>query len=278
MTIALVGLGLIGGSLAKALKAKTSHRLLGHDLDSAVLEKAGREGSIDGRLTKAALADCDMLIIALYPKATLEYLGQNANYLKKGAIVIDCAGVKRGICQAVQPLAKEHGFIFVGGHPMAGTEFSGYDHSRANLFEGASMIVTPDEEVPHRALASLKEVFLSLGFGNFQVTSPDEHDKMIAFTSQLAHVVSNAYVKSPAALRHKGFSAGSYKDMTRVAKLNELMWSELFLDNGDYLSHEIDCLIERLEEYSQTIKDAKIRKLQTILKEGSDIKIFLNDE
>ncbi|HOO25541.1 MAG TPA: prephenate dehydrogenase/arogenate dehydrogenase family protein, partial [Clostridiales bacterium] len=191
---------------------------------------------------------------------------------------LDCGGVKREVCGELEDITKNSDFYFVGGHPMAGIEFSGFEYSKKNLFEKASMIVTPYPGTPIEVMEMLKKLFLSIGFNNFQITTPDDHDRMIAFTSQLAHVVSNAYVKGPAALRHKGFSAGSYKDMTRVAKLNEVMWTELFLDNADYLSQEIGELISRLQEYKEVIEKADAEKLKAMLKEGSDIKVFLNDE
>lgn len=278
MTIGIVGLGLIGGSIAKAIKENTEHTVLGFDIAPAVVCKAKLIGAIDGELTGEKLRDCDLVIIALYLEATVTYIKENAGLFKKGGIVVDCCGVKRDVCGAVEQIAAENGFTFVGGHPMAGIEFSGFEYSKKNLFEKASMIVTPYPGTHIKVIETLKKLFLKIGFNNFQITTPDEHDKMIAFTSQLAHVVSSAYVKSPAALNHKGFSAGSYKDMTRVAKLNENMWTELFLSNRDNLASEVDSLVERLQEYSGALKAGDAAGITAMLREGRELKQQLNDE
>lgn len=278
MTIGIVGLGLIGGSIAKAIKENTVHTVLGFDIAPTVVCKAKLIGAIDGELTGEKLKECDLVVIALYLEATVTYIIDNAGLLKKGGMVIDCCGVKREVCGAVEQIAAENGFTFVGGHPMAGIEFSGFEYSKKNLFEKASMIITPYPGTQIEVIEKLKKLFLGIGFNNFQITTPDEHDKMIAFTSQLAHVVSSAYVKSPAALNHKGFSAGSYKDMTRVAKLNENMWTELFLSNRDNLASEIDSLVERLQEYSKALKTGNAAGMSAKLREGSERKKQLNDE
>ncbi len=278
MTIGIVGLGLIGGSIAKAIKENTEHTVLGMDIEASVVYKAKLIKAIDGELTAEKLQTCDLVIVALYLEATITFLTENGSLIKKGGMVIDCCGVKREVCAAAESIAHDNGFTFIGGHPMAGIEFSGFEYSKKNLFEKASMIVTPYEGTRITAVGNLKKLFLEIGFNNFQITTPDEHDKMIAFTSQLAHVVSSAYVKNPAALHHKGFSAGSYKDMTRVAKLNEKMWTELFMANRENLVMEIDALVEGLMEYSMAIKTGDTEALSAMLREGSDIKKMLNDE
>lgn len=278
MTIGIVGLGLIGGSIAKAIKENAAHTVLGMDIEASVVYKAKLIETIDGELTAEKLGTCDLVIVALYLEATIAFLTENAALFKKGGVVIDCCGVKREVCSVAESIAHENGFTFVGGHPMAGIEFSGFEYSKKNLFEKASMIVTPFEGTPITVVENLKKLFLEIGFNNFQITTPDEHDKMIAFTSQLAHVVSSAYVKDPAALHHKGFSAGSYKDMTRVAKLNEKMWTELFMANRENLAAEIDSLVQRLMEYSAAIKTGDAAGLSDMLREGSEIKQKLNDE
>ncbi len=278
MTIGIIGLGLIGGSIAKAIKENTDNKVLGYDIAESVVCKAKLMKAVDGELSKDKLDECDIVIIALYLEDTIRYIADNAASFKKGGIVIDCCGVKQDICAAAGPIAYENGFVFIGGHPMAGIEFSGFDHSEKSLFVNASMIITPLPGTFIEVIETLKKTFLKIGFNNFQITSPEEHDKMIAFTSQLAHVVSSAYVKGPAALKHKGFSAGSYKDMTRVAKLNENMWTELFLSNRENLIFEIDTLIQRLNEYSETLKKEDAPALKLLLREGSEIKQRLNDE
>lgn len=278
MNIGIVGLGLIGGSLAKTIKNVTEHTVYGYDISDTVMRKAKLIGAADGELTPDTLDECDLVIIALYLKDTIAYIEENAARFKKGGIVLDCCGVKREICAAAVPLAQKEGFVFVGGHPMAGIEFSGFEYSKINLFENASMIITPPPGIHIEVIERLKKFFLSLGFGMFRITDPEEHDAMIAFTSQLAHIVSSAYVKSPAAMRHKGFSAGSYKDMTRVAKLNEKMWTELFFSNADHLITEIDALTARLNDYRQALTGENKELMDTLLREGREIKQLLNDE
>lgn len=276
MTIGIIGLGLIGGSIAKAVKKNTQHTILGYDINESVVYKARLLEAIDGELSREAMGSCDICVIALYLDATLNCLRENAAFFKKGGVVVDCCGVKRAVCEAAKPLADEHGFVFVGGHPMAGIEFSGFDYSKKNLFEKASMIVTPAAGTAIEVIGTLKKLFLSIGFNNFQITTPEEHDAMIALTSQLAHVVSSAYVKSPAALKHKGFSAGSFKDMTRVAKLNEKMWTELFLANADNLAAELDAIIARLGDYRTVIRNKDAEALNGLLRDGREIKQMLD--
>ncbi len=272
MTIGIVGLGLIGGSLAKALKARTEHTVLGYDKDDSVRRYAELIGCIDGALTDEELGRCDFVLLAVYPTATVDYVREHAEQFGKACIVIDCGGIKRGICEACRPIAREHGFTFIGGHPMAGLHRSGLKYAAADLYEGASMILTPEDTDDIVLLEKVTGLLKSMGFGSVTVTTPEKHDEIIAFTSQLAHVVSNAYVKSPRAQVHRGFSAGSYKDLTRVARLNDAMWAELFLENRDNLIDEIDTLIESLSAYRDALCEQDGEALRALLREGSDRK------
>lgn len=272
-TIGVVGLGLMGGSLAQAVGAYSSHQVLGADQDETTLDRALADGTLAGVLDRENLSACDLLILALYPQATVEYLTREAPYLKPGAWVVDFCGVKRQVCEALEPLSLAHGFHFVGGHPMAGRERSGYDAATPELFQGASMVLTPHPDTPGEVVEGLEAFFLSLGFGRMLTTDPATHDRMIAYTSQLAHVLSNAYIKSPAALVHKGFSAGSFQDLTRVARLNPAMWTQLFLDNRDCLIGEIDQLCQRLTAYGDALRAGDEAELTRLLQEGSDWKI-----
>lgn len=272
MKIGIVGLGLIGGSMAKALKYNTEHTVLGWNRTEEVVLKAKLLGAIDGELTDEEIADCDMLICALYPKLTVDFVLKYAPVLKKGAVVLDTCGVKRVICNTLWAAAKEHGFVFYGAHPMAGLHFSGFSYSDVQMFQDASMILVPPEDANPKTLEELQELFFKIGFTNIQISTPEEHDRIIAYTSQLAHVVSNAYVKSPEAQVHNGFSAGSYKDLTRVAKLNAGMWTELFLDNPDNLINELEGLTEHLQAYIDALKAQDAETLYDLLKEGSDRK------
>lgn len=268
MTIGIVGLGLIGGSLARAWKAHTDHTVLGWDRDESVTAFAELCGAIDGVLTPQRLAECELIMPALYPQATIDYLRENGTYIAKDAWVIDCAGTKRTVCEACFPLAAQYGFCFVGGHPMAGTHNSGFKYSRANLFHNAPMVLVPPRFDDIAFLDRIETLLRPLSFASFCVTTAEKHDEMIAFTSQMAHLVSNAYIKSPAAQNHKGFSAGSYKDMTRVAWLNPDMWSQLFLENGDFLLQELDGFIQNLQEYRDALAQRDAPRLRTLLDEG----------
>ncbi len=275
MKIAIIGLGLIGGSLARTVRAKTDHTVYGADLDAAVVADAAAAGVLDAPLTAQNLPQCDLVAVALFPAAAVSWMQDNAPLISSNAIVFDCAGIKASVCEAGFALAGQHRWQFFGGHPMAGTERSGWAASRAGLFDGASMLLVPPDMPDVRTAAAqqlLEEFFLSLGFGRVVCTTAAAHDATIAYTSQLAHVVSSAYIKSPTAQNYVGFSAGSFQDMTRVAFLNEIMWTELFLDNSEPLVNEIDFLIEKLKEYRAAIAGGEADALKALLAEGKELK------
>lgn len=273
MKIGVVGLGLIGGSLAKSAKKNTDFKVYGYDLNKEVIKNAISENSIDGELTQKRLQSCDYVFIPLYPEAVIEYVENNASFFKEGAVVIDCAGVKRSVCDKCFEIAENNKFSFVGGHPMAGTQYSGFENSKDTMFYNAPFVLTPKENEDILTLANAREVIMKLGFGRVSVMTPQKHDKLIAFTSQLAHIVSNAYVKSPSALERKGISAGSYKDLTRVAYLNEDMWTELFIENKENLIFELDYIISELQKYSDAIKNDDADRLKRLLREGKEMKL-----
>lgn len=271
MTVGIVGLGLIGGSLAKAYH-EAGHCVLAYDIDSSVTAFAQMANAVDEALSEENIAQCDLLLLAVYPQAAIDYLAQYAALLRKDAVVVDCCGTKRIVCAACFKIAKEHGFLFVGGHPMAGTHFSGFKYSRATLFKGAPMVLVPPVLDDMQMIERVCKLLDAPCFGHFSVTTAEKHDEMIAFTSQLAHVVSNAYVKSPTARSHKGFSAGSYKDLTRVAWLNPQMWTELFLDNRDHLIAELDGLCSELQKYRDALSEGNSETLCALLEEGKRCK------
>ncbi len=271
-TVGIIGLGLIGGSLAKALKKHTDHRILGYNRTLSVSEQALEDGSIDEIMRIEELGRCDFVIVSLYPDATINFVKENISYFKKGAIIVDCSGTKEAVCTALSPLAQKNGLNFVGGHPMAGIERSGYKYSYAELYEGATMIFCRDEYTELTALKAVEVLFLEIGFGRAVITDAKRHDQNIAFTSQLAHVVSNAFIKSPTAKQRDGFSAGSYKDLTRVARLNEDMWTELFFENKKNLSEEIRIIIGNLNEYLCALENDDQEKMRLLLKEGREAK------
>jgi len=271
MKIAICGLGLIGGSFARAYKAE-GHTVLGRDINESTMSFAIQNGICDGTYDDKDVATCDLLIIALCPQAAIAYLESIAPLVGNKCTVIDICGTKRDVCEAGYRLAKEHGFRFCGTHPMAGLHFSGIHYSRADLFKDASMVLVPREGESEDFINEVKTLLAPAHFGRFTLCDPYGHDKMIAYTSQLAHVVSNAYVKSPTARMHHGFSAGSYKDLTRVAKLDENMWTELFLQNADCLGAELDSIISSLTEYKKAIEKKDANTLRSLLREGRIIK------
>lgn len=267
-TVAIVGLGLIGGSFAKALKDTGDYHLIGFDCVEKVLSDAKFLGDIDEIGSAEALTKADWILIALHPRAAVEFVAGHCRYFRKGAIVVDMCGVKMEIAKTIDPLAQAQGFVYIGGHPMAGKEFSGFAYSDGKLFCGASMLLVPGANARETHIALAEAFFSALGFGRVIITTGPLHDRMIAFTSQLAHVVSSAYIKSPAAIEQKGYSAGSYKDMTRVARLNEDMWTELFLMNREALTAEIDALLGHLQEYREAISSGDAVRLKALLREG----------
>ncbi len=278
MTIGIVGLGLIGGSLAKAYKFNTEYTVLACDTNAVSYKRAVLVNAVDGELNDENIGECDVIFIAIYPNAAVDFLRENARKIKKGALVLDCCGVKKCLCDACFELARENGFDFIGGHPMAGSQFSGFRYAKENLFKGACMILVPRAGESILTLERAKQVITKAGFAHVTVTTAEEHDRIIAYTSQLAHVVSNAYVKSPRAEVHKGFSAGSYKDLTRVAKLSENMWTELFFENKDNLINEIDFIIKSLAEYRDALSEGDRDKLCSLLREGREKKERVDQE
>ncbi|MCI7020444.1 MAG: prephenate dehydrogenase/arogenate dehydrogenase family protein [Clostridiales bacterium] len=267
MNVGILGLGLIGGSLARAY-ALEGHTVYAIQRNEAMLSFAMLAGAVHGKLNEETIPKCDLILLAIYPDGSAAWLEKNAHLISKDALVLDCCGVKREICGRCFPVAKQYGFTFVGGHPMAGSQFSGFKYSRADLFSGAPMVLVPPVFDDIALLQRVKDALKPCHFGFFSVTTAEEHDKMIAFTSQMPHILSNAFIKSPTALRHKGFSAGSYKDLTRVAWLNPQMWAELFLENRDNVLFELDYYIESLKQYQQAIRDKDMNKLVELLDEG----------
>ena len=267
MRVGILGLGLIGGSLARAY-ALEGHTVLACEKDESILSFAMLAGAVHGKLDESAIPSCDLILLAIYPGGSASWLEQHAHLVSPTALVLDCCGIKQEICQRCFPLAEKYGFTFVGGHPMAGSQFSGFKYSRGNLFSGQPMVLVPPVFDNIQLLHRVKEMLKPCDFGSFSVTTAEEHDKMIAFTSQMPHIVSNAYIKSPTAQNHKGFSAGSYRDLTRVAWLNPQMWTELFLENKENLLFELSFLIHSLEQYKEAIQNEDAQKLISLLEEG----------
>lgn len=272
MHIAVVGLGLIGGSFCKTIKKYTSHIVYGYDIAEDILEKALLEKAIDNTILPADLSSMDLVIICLHPIQILSFLEEHVNALPKNGIVMDTSGVKAQIVQKAEPLLLSKDIYFVGTHPMAGREFSGFDYALDTLFDSANFIITPTKNTNANAVKTVERLAYDLHFGKVVYTSPQEHDKIIAYTSQLAHVVSNAYVKSPTVQQEAGFSAGSFLDLTRVAKLHEYMWADLFLMNKDHLLYEIDEILKHLSEYREALALEDKEQLIALLRDGREAK------
>lgn len=267
MKVGILGLGLIGGSLARAY-AIAGHTVYVSVRNESMLAFAQLAGAVHGPLTQENIGECDLILLAIYPDGSASWLEKNAQFVSPDALVIDCCGIKREICSRCFPLAKQYGFTFVGGHPMAGSQFSGFKYSRADLFENAPMVLVPPKFDDIDLLDRCKRALAPCNFGSFSVTTAEEHDKLIAFTSQMPHILSNAFIKSPTALKHKGFSAGSYKDLTRVAWLNPQMWAELFLENKDNTLFELDTYIKNLTAYRDALASDDLQTLTALLDEG----------
>lgn len=272
MNIGVVGLGLIGGSLARTAKLRLGCTVYGTDLSNETMAQARLLGAIDGVLDETTIPLCDLILVAIYPAAIIQWITSHASLFAPNTLIIDCGGVKQVICQAVEPIAQGQAWHFIGGHPMAGRQFSGFKYAKDDLFDRASMILTPAEGIDVTLRQRARDFFMDMGFRRVQFTTPQTHDEMIAYTSQLAHIVSSAYVKTPLASKHKGFSAGSFADMTRVAYLNENMWTELFFDNADALLPEVQGLIDRLTDYRDALQNQDEEQMRSLLREGRLIK------
>ncbi len=267
MNVGILGLGLIGGSLARAY-SKAGHTVYACEKDEQMLSFAQLAGVVHGRLDETTIPQCDLILLAIYARGSADWMKDNAPLISQAALVVDCCGIKTDICQVGFQMAQQYGFTYIGGHPMAGSHYSGFKYSRSNLFQGAPMILVPPVFDDPMLLQRAKDALAPCGFGSFSVTTAQEHDKMIAFTSQMPHIVSNAYIKSPTALEHKGFSAGSYKDLTRVAWLNPQMWAELFLSNKENVITELSLYIENLQKYRDALIQEDEDRLIQLLDEG----------
>ena len=267
MKVGILGLGLIGGSMARAF-SKAGHTVYAADTDETILSFAQLSGAVSAEMNSSNIGLCDLLLLAIYPEGSARWLEENAHLVSPNALVMDLCGIKEEICRRCFPLAERYGFTFVGGHPMAGSHFSGFKYSRSNLFQGAPMVLVPPRFDDIMLLQRVKDALAPCNFGAFSVCTAQEHDRLIAFTSQMPHVLSNAYIKSPTALSHRGFSAGSYKDLTRVAWLNAPMWAELCMENRDNMLYELDTYIRSLEAYRAALRAQDMAALTALLEEG----------
>ncbi len=271
MTVGIAGLGLIGGSLAKAYKG-AGHTVYGFDIDRSILDFAKLAGAVDETLDRDTLKSCACIVIAVYSGAAIAYLESIAPFVSADTVVIDCCGTKSAVCSACFGIAEEHGFTFIGGHPMAGTQYSGFGHSSATLFSGASMIIVPPRFDDIGLIDRVKTLLEPLRLKKITVSTAEKHDEIVAFTSQLPHILSSAYVKSPTSAVQAGFSAGSYKDLSRVAAMNEHMWTDLFFENRENLIRELDLFIGAVGEYRRVLAEEDESGMIALLAEGNRCK------
>ena len=271
MNIGVIGLGLIGGSLARAFK-KAGHTTFGYDIAEDTMIKAQLLNALDFRLDDDNYKQLDLLFIAVYPRAFEKVLKMAAPKLKKGTIILDIAGTKKGIVDAMKNVSKDYPDLkFIATHPMAGKEFWGINYSSALLFERASLLMTTVKaDMPDLVL--VKKLFTEIGVANCVMTNAKAHDEIIAYTSQLCHLISSSYIKSPTAENHNGYSAGSFRDISRVAKLNSAMWSQLIFDNRDNVIKELDIFIENMKSYQTALKNGDEKELKDLLQLGADKK------
>ncbi len=271
MIISIIGLGLIGGSLAKAIKMNTDHTVCGYDIDAQVMQKAWEQKAIDKSGISDAL-DADLTFICLHPKETIYFIQGNATKFKKGSVVADVCGIKAYISEQVDELLHNNGAFYVGTHPMAGREFSGFDYADGGLFQGSSFIITKTDNTCERAALVVSDLASAIGFQKIISSTPKQHDEIIAYTSQLAHLISNAYVKSPSIKKEGGFSSHSFRELSRVAKLDEHLWSSLFILNRDALLQELDTFISNLKKYGNALANNDADAIYILLKAGRIIK------
>ncbi len=271
MRILVVGLGLIGGSLCRALKKYSTHTVVGSDINKDIEFAAMRDVAIDEAFD-GDYSGFDLVIAALFPEASERFFRGNIGSFSKGTLLTDVCGIKGGFSRRIEALAEENGLSYIGLHPMAGKEFGGYQNSSADLFQKANFIIAATEKSPETEVETLRKLALEIGAGKIVVTTPEDHDKMIAYTSQLAHIVSSAYVKSPELKLECGFSGGSFQDMTRIATMNERMWTDLFMQNRENLLFELETLIANLNKYSEALKKGDSAEMEALIAEGRQLK------
>lgn len=268
MVIAIFGMGLIGGSLGRAIIKKTEHTVLGCDINVNSMLKAKLLLACNDEINDTNIATADIVVLAMSPNAAIGVMKSVVHKLKDDAIVIDCCGNKRKIVAEMALLQQKYQNInFVGVHPMAGREFSGIAHSVATMFERAYIIMTP-VHTPIKQLMAVKQFFIDIGCEGIVVATAEKHDKLISYTSQLAHIISSSYIRNPLSAEHIGFSAGSFRDLTRVAKLDPTMWTELFLENKDNLIEQIEILQKNIQEYKSALEQNDTETLKILLEDG----------
>lgn len=269
--ILIVGLGLLGGSYARVLRRFGFHisavTLEQSSLDYALKEKIIDEGTTE--LDKKMIGDADLVIFALYPHVFVEWIEKNQQLFKSGALITDVTGVKRSIVYKIQSILRPD-VEFIAAHPMAGREVSGVENSTDRMFIGANYIVTPTEKNTPEAVQTCIELGRLLGFSNVTTLSPEEHDEMIGFLSQLTHCIAVTLMTCNDKENMEKFTGDSFRDLTRIARINDLMWSELFVANKDVLLNQMDMFINKFNELKQMLKDDDIDGMRAMMRHSTE--------
>lgn len=276
--IAIVGLGLIGGSYAMALKNLNAKYIVGIDKNQETLNKALHMGIIDSAYDEPGeyLKDIDFIIIALYPKDTINFIKKNIRNFKSGVIITDTSGVKEMVMNCVSSILPRD-MQFVGGHPMAGREYKGIEYAEADIFKGANYIITPGKKNTKSSIDFVANMATKFGCKNVEYISPYEHDSIIAYTSQLPHVIATALMNQDIEKKHSElFIGGSFRDATRVAFINSKLWTELFTMNSDKLVNEIEKFKESLDRIKKDIENNDTDDLKSIFDNSSVLRKKMN--
>lgn len=268
--ILIVGLGLLGGSYARVLKRFGFHISAitkeQSSIDYAISEKIIDEGSTE--IDENIIGDADLVIFALYPHVFIEWIEKNQGLLKSGAIITDVTGVKRNVVYTIQDMLRND-VEFIAAHPMAGREVSGVENSTANMFAGANYIVTPTDKNTAEAINTCLELGRLLGFSNVTVLSPEEHDDMIGFLSQLTHCIAITLMTCNDKENMEKYTGDSFRDLTRIARINDLMWSELFVANKDVLLNQMDMFIDKFKELKLMLETEDIDGIRTMMRHST---------
>ena len=269
--ILIVGLGLLGGSYAKVLKRFGFHISAitkeQSSIDYALGEKMIDEGSTE--IDERIIGEADLVIFALYPHVFVEWIEQNQHFLKSGAIITDVTGVKRSIVYKIQDMLRED-VEFIAAHPMAGREVSGVENSTDKMFAGANYIVTPTDKNTSEAINTCLELGRLLGFSNVTTLSPEEHDEMIGFLSQLTHCIAITLMTCNDKENMEKFTGDSFRDLTRIARITDLMWSELFVENKDALLKQMDMFIDKFKELKNMLEAEDIDGMRKMMRHSTE--------
>ena len=269
--ILIVGLGLLGGSYAKVLKRFGFHisaiTLEQKDIEYAIQEKIIDEGSKE--LDEKLIQEADLVIFALYPHVFVEWIEKNQRLLKSGALITDVTGVKRSIVYQIQNMLRPD-VEFIASHPMAGREVSGVENSTDRMFIGANYIVTPTEKNTPEAIQTCIELGRLLGFSNVTTLSPEEHDEMIGFLSQLTHCIAITLMTCNDKENMEKFTGDSFRDLTRIARINDLMWSELFVANKDVLLNQMNLFIQKFNDLKTMLESEDIEGMRAMMRHSTE--------